>query len=219
MANYGKAIAKSIQNDWDRSNEDGIYVFTSSGGVYKENSGGVIDELSPVTPNDEATERTKVILEGEEAVLAEAAGVVVRLGGLYTKKRGAHNFWLSGKMSEFQSSPNGLINLIHYDDAAECVLKALLNMKKETKEKLFLVSDGPPISRIDICKAGVKNPDYADRKIPNFLGDPDKIDGKRYDSKTARRVLGWEPKFQSFDAFMSKDYAEEKTVELLNWSE
>ena len=38
--------------------------------------------------------------------------------------RGAHHFWLSGKIRESSSSPNGLINLVHYDDAAEAVMSA-----------------------------------------------------------------------------------------------
>ena len=47
---------------------------------------------------------------------------MLRYGGLYTLVRGATNNWLSGKIQESSSSPNGLINLIHYDDAAEVVM-------------------------------------------------------------------------------------------------
>ena len=43
---------------------------------------------------------------------------------LFFRNRGAHNFWLSGKVRESPSSPNGLINLIHYDDAAKAVVLA-----------------------------------------------------------------------------------------------
>ena len=53
-----------------------------------------------------------------------AGGIVLRYGGLYTLVRGAHNFWLSGKIQESSSAPNGLINFIHYDDAAEVVMSA-----------------------------------------------------------------------------------------------
>ena len=64
------------------------------------------------------------ILWAEKAVLNHPGGIVFRLGGLYTLTRGAHNNWLSGKINESKSSPNGLINLIHYDDAAEAVMSA-----------------------------------------------------------------------------------------------
>ena len=55
---------------------------------------------------------------------SNSGGIVLRYGGLYTLVRGAHNFWLSGKIQESSSAPNGLINLIHYDDAAEVVMSA-----------------------------------------------------------------------------------------------
>ena len=45
---------------------------------------------------------------------------------LFFRNRGAHNFWLSGKVLESPSSPNGLINLIHYDDAAQVEMDRVL---------------------------------------------------------------------------------------------
>ena len=42
------------------------------------------------------------------------------------RNRGAHNFWLSDKVLESPSSPNGLINLIHYDDAAQVEMDRVL---------------------------------------------------------------------------------------------
>ena len=56
--------------------------------------------------------------------VSNAGGIVLRYGGLYTLVRGAANDWLSGKIQESSSAPNGLINLIHYDDAAEVVMSA-----------------------------------------------------------------------------------------------
>ena len=53
-----------------------------------------------------------------------AGGIVLRYGGLYTLVRGAANDWLSGKIQESSSAPNGLINFIHYDDAAEVLMSA-----------------------------------------------------------------------------------------------
>ena len=52
--------------------------------------------------------------------------------------------------------PNGYINLIHYDDAARVVVAALLSPKSVRREgKLYLVSDGTPITRKDICLATI----------------------------------------------------------------
>ena len=73
----------------------------------------------------EPLSRQQGILWAEKAVLNHPGGIVFRLGGLYTLTRGALNNWLSRKTSESNSSPNGLINLIHYDDAAEAIVTAL----------------------------------------------------------------------------------------------
>ena len=56
--------------------------------------------------------------------VSNAGGIVLRYGGLYTLVRGGANDWLSGKIQESPSAPNGLINFIHYDDAAEVVMSA-----------------------------------------------------------------------------------------------
>ena len=73
----------------------------------------------------EPLSRQQGILWAEKAILNHPGGIVFRLGGLYTLKRGAHNNWLSGETSKSNSSPNGLINLIHYDDAAKAIITAL----------------------------------------------------------------------------------------------
>ena len=44
----------------------------------------------------------------------------VRLSGLYLLRLGAHNAWLS--MEEAKQCAEGLINQVHYDDAAGCAV-------------------------------------------------------------------------------------------------
>ena len=67
------------------------YIFSSSGGVYVENGGGIVDEASDVVfsedPNTEAvsmSSRALGILQAEKKVLGHPGGIVLRLGGLYT---------------------------------------------------------------------------------------------------------------------------------------
>ena len=112
----------------------------------------------------------------------------------------------------YPSIPNGLINLIHYDDAAECVITAF---DKKVKNQVFLVSDGVPISRTDICKAGLVNPDFAGKKEPKFEGDASVIDGKKYDTTKAKSELGFQAKFKDFASFMAEGYKMEKPCDLL----
>jgi len=210
---YAKDVKISIQKDWESdSNENKTFVFTGSGGVYAENSGGVIDETSETSS---VSERSKALLTAEQNV-EQFGGVTIRFGGLYTKTRGAHNFWLGDKAKDFTSNPNGLINLIHYDDAARCVITALLKssgLKTQTSKKLlFLASDGVPISRENICHAALKCPFYKEKIMPTFSGEKSLVDGKRYDTSKIRQELEWKPIFTSFEDFMSAHYDEEMKI-------
>jgi nucleoside-diphosphate-sugar epimerase len=111
-----------------------------------------------------------------------------------------------------------MINLIHYDDAAVAAMSALTGSRRLRPScKVILVSDGQPISRLDICKAALKNPLYAGSSIPNFKGDASLIDGKRYDTTMLRKELQWSAKFPNFTAFMENHVcsADEMQVPLL----
>ena len=131
------------------------------------------------------------------------------------RDRGAHNFWLSGKVRESASAPNGLINLLHYDDAAAACVAAFDTA--ERKQEVFLVSDGRPLSRLEICKAAQQHQLYAGQASPNFKGAADLMDGKRYNVAKARSGLQqWTIKFSDFSSFMAKDYVHQMKVPLLD---
>ena len=49
---YGEAALSIIKAHWDSNAQDSCYVFTSSGGVYSENSGGIVNEESSVKDTD-----------------------------------------------------------------------------------------------------------------------------------------------------------------------
>ena len=124
----------------------------------------------------------------------------------------SQNAQFAGPKRESPSAPNGLINLIHYDDAARCVVAALQSAKSE-EGKIYVASDGVPISRVDICKAAAKCPDYQECSPFEFQGDKEAVDGKRYDTTKVRSELKWKPQFASFDEFMSDHYSNEMTVD------
>ena len=183
---YVQDIKNTVESHWDGNSPGSVMVFTSSGSVYRENTGGLLDEVSATAD----TERAAVLLAGEDAVLG-GGGCVVRLGGLYTRHTGPHNYW--GRGGKFPAKPGGLINLLHYEDAAEAVVKCLQQPDKVRGER-FLVSDGSPVSRQEIVSvAGV-----ADRV--EFTGGDD-IDGKRYNTNKIRTTLGWEPTYASIREF------------------
>lgn len=132
-----------LQGALDLWNGQGNFVFTSSGGVFAEDNGGTVDESSPVTSNPRMTK----ILDAEQAVVA-AGGLVLRLAGLYTQSRGPHTFWLA--RGEVGAAEDGIINLLHYEDAARATMAGLLHTQKdlaEQQQKILLVADDVPMTR------------------------------------------------------------------------
>ena len=67
-----------------------------------------------------------------------------------------------------------------------------------------------------MCNAALENKIYSGASIPNFTGDPDLIDGKKYNVEKVCSKLQWSPKFPSFSAFMETDYVNEMSVPLLS---
>lgn len=162
-----------------------------------------VTETSPLAdPND--SPRIARAIQAEQNV-RNAGGCCVRLAGLYNLQRGPHNFWLtSGK--GVSGGPNGLINMLHYDDAAGACLAALKAGPEVVSGKDFLISDGNPISRRGICESALKNKIYDAYAMPEFKGSDDPLLalGKVYDGSVSNRMLNWKPKYESFDAFMSQ---------------
>ena len=82
----------------------------------------------------------------------------------------------------------------------------------KVKQEIYLVADGHPLSKIEICNAALKNEFYAGSSVTNFTGD--KIDGKRYNIAKIQSRLQWTPKFV-FSSFMADENAKEISVPLL----
>jgi hypothetical protein len=64
------------------------------------------------------------MISAEEQVLSRG-GSCIRLAGLYTETRGPHTFWL--KNGTVTSNADGLVNMLHYEDAATAAIAAVLN--------------------------------------------------------------------------------------------
>lgn len=173
---------------WDGS---GGCVFTSSGGVFAESNGGVVNEASPT----DDTPRSSRLLAAERHVL-NAGATVLRLAGLYTSSRGAHSFWLSkDKVEQWEG---GLINLLHYEDAASGALAAI---KAKVGPKILLLSDDAPLTRRQIVDATLTSSLYAGKPAPEFT-EQDGPKGKVYDTALTRSLISWSPKYPDFRSFM-----------------
>ena len=218
---YPSAVKGAIVDLWmgnTEENSGGAFVFTSSGGIY---GGGDDIDVSPIVTESTPlpttpTPRIERLVKAETEVLKQKGGSVLRLAGLYLLDRGAHNFWLGNTAEEAKTEVAGrsdsVVNLLHYDDAAASVVAAMKRTIQDGSSgddsqggKVFLVSDGNPLTRRQICESSLKNERYADRTIPIFLGSKESGDpiGKIYDGSYTNNYLDWKPKYESFDKFMS----------------
>ena len=186
---YVGAVQSALEY-WDKKAPGGRFVFTSSAGVYAEQDGGVVNEDSPVGSGP----RSERLLAAENAVLA-AGGSVVRLAGLYLEDRGAHNYWLT--QEEVAQRPDGLINQIHYRDAANSAVAALL---RGSAGCVYVAADDLPLTREQICIEACRAPRFAGRTMPKFTGDG--VAGKVVDSSVTRAAIGWQPMYPTFGAFV-----------------
>lgn len=171
---------------------------------YGPGDSGVVNEASALA-DTESSPRVARLVNAERAVLS-AGGCCLRLAGLYNLQRGPHNFWLTKEAVE--SSPDGIINLLHYDDAASACLAVLQAGPTVCRGKAFLISDGHPISRYNICASALKATAYKEYPMPQFTGGEDQpwALGKVYDGSQSNFALAWTPKYKSFDAFMESNY-------------
>jgi nucleoside-diphosphate-sugar epimerase len=196
---YAGAVADAIENLWAGPEGGGVFVFTSSGGVYGAGDYGTVTESTPI-PESNRSPRTERLASAEEKSL-QKGGCCVRLAGLYNLNRGAHNYWLTSG-NDVTGAPNGIINLLHYEDAAASCLAAFRAGPSVCSGKIFLMSDGHPISRKGICESALKSKSYKDYSMPTFVGGECVALGKIYDGSESNRLLKFSPKYSSFDEFM-----------------
>lgn len=201
---YPGAVKDAVDNLWAGS-DSGSFVFTSSGGIYGPGNGEVVSETSPLPDATIASPRSLKLIHAEQNVVS-SHGSVLRLAGLYTLDRGAHKYWLETlNGGEIKGSRDGIINLLHYDDAAGACLAALKAEGEGVKGKTFLVSDGHPTTRGGICESALKSKRYGDCVMPTFgAKDGEGEKGKIYDGSWTNEVLNWNPRYESFDAFVTQ---------------
>jgi nucleoside-diphosphate-sugar epimerase len=162
---------------------------------FEADDGEMVDEYSKVAD----TPRAQRLIQAEEACL-QPGGAVLRLAGLYTLERGAHNFWLtSGK--DVAGRADGIINLLHYDDAAGACMAAIHVC---APQGIYLISDGNPLTRKEICESAFKSKMYQGLELPKFLGTETDPRGKIYNGSRTNQALKWKPRYSSFDEFMSQ---------------
>ena len=130
---------------------------------------------------------------------------MLRLAGLYHSSRGAHTYFM--KAGTIDSRPDALVNCIHYEDAADLVVKVLL--REDAQRNIFLGCDGHPITREDVAtcalESGCFDDDGEEKHIkPKFTKSEGPV-GRRMTCKGTEKALDWTPKYTSFRDFFNKD--------------
>ena len=179
---------------WDAS-AGGVYVYTSSTGVLASDAGGQrFDEQAPVSDEPRAQALYKV----EQEVLG-SGGAVARLAGLFTRRIGPHSFWV--RQGELKGSADGVINMIHYEDAARFVV-AMLQKGAEVRGKCLLAT-AMVLSRREICETALRVidelelPDGVDGMVYGAAAEPWEL-VRVFDNRESRAYLEFEPVYKTY---------------------
>jgi hypothetical protein len=230
---YPGEIKKALEK-WNGKNEYSGFCFTSSSAVFPDNIDCDDDtatlKLGANPRADRLLNAENVVLEHEnrrkekensdDAVKKEKEegknenyqnrAAVLRLAGLYHSLRGAHTYFM--KAGTIESRPDALVNCIHYEDAADLVVKVLL--REDAQRNVFLGCDGHPITREDVATCALESgcfdnddndsEDGQKHSKHEFTKSEGPV-GRRMTCEGTRKALGWAPKFTSFRDFFDKE--------------
>jgi nucleoside-diphosphate-sugar epimerase len=133
-------------------------------------------------------------------VLSVSGGCVLRLSGLHTLERGPYYFYLKSD-GVVQDAKDGLLNMIHYEDAAAAAYLVLDAPDEAVAGKVFNVA-GPAVMQKDAWRAARLHPLYANLPMPEFQESAPSR--KVYDATAIRKAVGWKPKFGSMVTFLEE---------------
>jgi len=120
------------------------FLYISSTGVFGQINGPLVDETSATHP---LTEGGKASLAAEERLLSHPLGqkaIILRLAGIYGPDRIPRRADLEAGRP-IDAAPEGYLNLIHVDDAADIAVAA--DRDNWPKPQRVIVADGEPVIR------------------------------------------------------------------------
>lgn len=125
---------------------------------------------------------------------------MIRLAGLYHSTRGPHTFF--AKKGTVERWGGRTINLLHYEDAANLVLKVLLGAGCEEgrlyRSATFLAVDDKPITLEDMMSVALSSSICSG--TVEFVGDESAGKGKIMENQITRSRLGeqWQLRYPTF---------------------
>lgn len=141
---YRGGVANIIEAYGDRRTLP-HFVYTSSTGVYAQNSGEWVDESSATEPRRAGG---KACLAAERLLqhsVFASSHTILRLAGLYGPGRVPRRADIVDGLP-IRVPPDSLINLVHIDDAVEAVI---VSSQTPHGQGTFVIADGQPVMRRD----------------------------------------------------------------------
>lgn len=192
---------EAVREAFARAAPETRVVFTSSGSVH-----GTAEFITEATPTGDDG-RAGVLAAAERNTTDHPNGLVVRLSGLYTLDRGAHSYWL--KTGVVKAPAEGTLNLIHYADAAHAVVLAILAKRDNVyswPKRTLLAAARKYVTRKQCCEVALRHPIFSEMPMPEFPST-EQPTSRSYDNEWTRTVLGWSPKWESFEQFILEEIA------------
>jgi nucleoside-diphosphate-sugar epimerase len=147
---YRRTYLEGTRNviEWLAATAPQKFVYTSSTSVYGQNDGSLVDENSATEP---LAATAQVLIETEklllEAVrLKRIPAVILRVAGIYGpgRDRSVRQFLPNAAHSEGKGGR--IMNLIHRDDVAGCIISALANGRPG---EIYNAVDDEPVSQVN----------------------------------------------------------------------
>ena len=196
---YAAEVTEAARTCWDGS---GAFLMASSGGVFAEDAGGVVDEAGATLD----TPRARKLLGAERAALA-AGGAVVRLAGLYTRDRGAHGTGTSRARSGPRRRQPAQLPALRRRGGLRGARARGARRRRGAARRRREPADARGMRRRRRAAPPVSGPRAPDvRRRRRAAAARAAGGGRVYDcARSAARVGGWAPAWPSLDAFFAAD--------------
>ncbi len=194
---YAKGLASVLQVA-SAQLEQVIYVSTT--GVYGDAAGQWVDETTPLSPTRPGGLASMAAEQVLTASRFAPRGAILRLAGIYGPGRLPYLDALR-RGEPIDASPEGYLNLVHVDDAAELIVAMTRRKLAAPGPLTYCVSDGQPVWREDFYSELARQ---LAAPLPRFRGDstsPRRERGassKRVSSRKVRDEYGFEFRYPSY---------------------
>jgi len=175
------------------------FLFTSSTSVYAQNDGSLVDEASPAEPTHE---KGMILRETEELILA-ASGIVARLGGIHGPGRSFFLIQFLEGARDVDLPQARFINQVHCDDIVSALL-LLAERRSVCAGQIFNVVGDQPTTASEAYEWLRVRLGKPLRSAGTGDNPPKRGRSNKQVSNAKLRALGWEPRYPSFEAAMTK---------------